>query len=209
MKKLFCLLVLFLCIQLSYSAAQTQDTTVAPIDTTIKIDISQPKEKSPKRAAFLSLALPGTGQVYNGRWWKVPIVYGAIGGMVYLIDYNTGLYNRLQTALTAERNGETHEFTGTTIGNLNSLVALRDGFDKDRQLSYIGLVFVYALQSMEAFVDGHLQQFDVSDDLSLKIKPSIETIQLSGSQAVLGVGIQLNFGDQKRDEQILRSISAQ
>jgi hypothetical protein len=62
---------------------------------------------------------------------------------------------------------------------------------------------------MEAFVDGHLQQFDVSDDLSLKIKPSIETIQLSGSQAVLGVGIQLNFGDQKRDEQILRSISAQ
>ena len=144
-KKQFCLWLFLFCGLLIQ--AQTTDTTIVQNDSLPKVDFAQKKEKSPKRAAFLSLAIPGAGQIYHGRWRKVPIVYGAIGGMIYLIDYNDGLYNRLQTALTAERNGEIHEFTGTSLANVNALTALRDDFDKNRQLSYIGLVFVYALLS--------------------------------------------------------------
>ncbi|MCI5081876.1 MAG: DUF5683 domain-containing protein [Saprospiraceae bacterium] len=207
MKQLISCIVGLMCIV--WVHAQEIDTIQIQKDTTVQIDFKNlKKEKSPKRAAFLSLALPGAGQVYNGRWWKVPLVYGALGGMVYLIDYNTGLYNRLQTALTAERNSETHEFTGTAIGNLNSLITLRDQFDKNRQLSYIGLVFVYALQSIEAFVDCHLQQFDVSDDLSLRIKPELDALQYSsGYQPVLGIGIQLEFGQRNKDAKLVRLMS--
>ena len=193
---------LFVCFNIYGQAA---DSTATNTDT-VKVDIAKAKVKSPKRAAFLSLALPGAGQVYNGRWWKVPIVYGAIGGMVYLIDYNERLYDRLETALTAQRNGEEHEFTGTTIGNENSLRALRDGFDKDRQLSYIGLVFVYALQSMEAFVDAHLQDFDVSDDLSLKLKPKLEPIMAQGIQPSIGIGIELTFGNKSIEKKQARKL---
>lgn len=120
----------------------------------------------PKKAATLSLVLPGAGQLYNKRWWKVPLVYGAMGGMVYSIDYNTRNYRRFRDAYILALKGLPHEFSQFNL-ETTAIKRYRDQFDKRRQLSWIGLVAVHLLQAAEAFVDAHLMQFDVSDDLSL------------------------------------------
>lgn len=150
----------------------------------------------PKKAALFAI-IPGGGQIYNKRWWKLPFVYGAFGGLVYSIDYNQSRYRRLRDALELERMDMEHEFSGTGIDNEQTLRSLRDEFDKNTQLSYIGLVFVYLLQSMEAYVDAHLKNFDVSDDLELKIKPQMEMTSALG-QPVIGIGLSLNFGQSNK-----------
>lgn len=177
---------------LLFAGASNNLITAQAIDS-VEVEKKVRREINPKRSIYYSLALPGLGQVYNGRWWKVPFVYGAIGGVVFAIDYNTRQYKRLNTALNLKRNNEEHEFTGTSIDNVRSLQSIRDGFDKNRQLSYIGLVAVYALQAVEAFVDGHLQNFDISDDLSLKIKPTFEQNNALG-QSIIGIGVQIPIG---------------
>ncbi len=144
----------------------------------------------PMKAGIMSLVIPGSGQIYNKSWWKVPLVYGALGGMVYLIQYNSEQYNRLETAYRASLNDEEHEFSGTAIDNPQSLRNIRDGFDKNRQLSWVGFVFVYILNGMEAFVDAHLQNFNIDDDLSLRLHPVIELAPGSTSlQPVMGLGV--------------------
>lgn len=128
----------------------------------------------PKKALLYSLVLPGSGQVYNGHWWKAPFAVGAIGGMVYLVQYNNGLYQRLKTALELELLDEPHEFSDLNLG-VNGLRANRDSYDKNRQLSYVGVVAAYGLVAIEAFVDAHLQNFDISEDLSWRIKPTFQS----------------------------------
>lgn len=195
-------ILFFFIIGMSAWAQQPDSLATTPLpDTLILLDSTAKKGlfaflskdyPSPKTAAYLSLALPGAGQMYNKRWWKVPLVYGAIGGVVYAIDYNQGWYKRFRTAYTQKLNDETTEFAGFAIDNERSLKLARDKFDKRTQLSYIGLVFVYALQSVEAFVDAHLKTFNVDDDLSLQIKPSMQTNGLYGQPAI-GIGISLGF----------------
>ncbi len=129
---------------------------------------------NPRKAAILALALPGAGQVYNKQYWKVPVVYGGMYLLVRAIDLNTKEYNRFKTALIKKTNDEPHEFTGTRYDNTNTLRIIRDGYDKNRQLSYIGLVAVYLLQSVDAYVFAHLKSFDISEDLSLQIAPQMQ-----------------------------------
>lgn len=143
----------------------------------------------PKKAGLLSIVVPGAGQVYNKSWWKLPLVYGALGGMGYAIYWNTKNYRRFQDAYQAELKGEEHEFSDTQL-NATSLKNIRDGYDKNRQLSYIGFVVVYLLNGVEAFVDAHLKNFDISDDLSLRVQPEIG-IDPTSQQPVLGFGVQI------------------
>ncbi len=124
----------------------------------------------PKKAATLSLVLPGAGQLYNKRWWKVPLVYGAIGAMVYSIDYNTRNYRSFRDAYILALQGKPHEFSAFNL-ETDAIRRYRDQYDKRRQLSWIGLVAVHLLQAAEAFVDANLMQFDVSDDLSIQWRP--------------------------------------
>lgn len=147
---------------------------------------------NPKKAILLSV-VPGVGQVYNKKYWKLPVVYGAMGGLVYSISFNNSNYQQLQTAFLAKANDMPHEFTGTRLDDLNTLRTLRDSYDKNRQLSYIGLFVVYLLQGVDAFVDAHLLSFDVDEDLSLQVKPSLENTPLS-TQPSIGLGLRLQFG---------------
>ncbi|MBX2877048.1 MAG: hypothetical protein KTR30_33320 [Saprospiraceae bacterium] len=146
----------------------------------------------PNRTLMWSL-LPAGGQIYNRRWWKVPLVYGAFVGLGLAIDYNQNLYRDLRDAYLLALNDEPHQFSGTTIDSPNALRNLRDSFDKNTQTAYVGLVLLYALQSMEAYVDSHLRSFDVDDDLSFKIKPSVDVNGLTG-QPVMGIGISIPLG---------------
>lgn len=150
----------------------------------------------PRKALRWSI-IPGGGQVYNRRWWKLPLVYGAFGGMVYAIDYNQSRYRRLKTALDLKRQDLPHEFTGTSIDDERTLRILRDNFDKSTQMSYVGIVLIYALQGIEAFTDAHLRHFDISDDLSLQVKPSLQTPDIGGLPAP-GVGVKLSFAASRK-----------
>jgi hypothetical protein len=168
------------------------DEEVMAMDTNAqapRIKIKKPWP-DPKKAVLLSAALPGAGQVYNKRWWKLPIVYGAFGGLTYAIIFNTQQYDRLQTAYLLALDGEEHEFTGTSIDSPNALRTLRDQFDKNRQLSYIGIFFAYVLTGVDAFVDAHLRRFDINDDLSLRATPRFN---FQGNITEMGIGITLTF----------------
>ncbi|MEK7255423.1 MAG: DUF5683 domain-containing protein [Bacteroidota bacterium] len=147
---------------------------------------------NPNKALYLALAIPGAGQAYNKRWWKMPLVYGAYGGLIYAINYNSGWYRRFRDAYKAEVNGHEHEFSG--IGyRADDLKQLRDSFDKNKQLSYIGIVAVHLVMSAEAFVDCHLKTFDVSDDLSLKLKLKPAWERLPSGETWAGVGLSFQF----------------
>ena len=133
---------------------------------------------NPKKALFLSLAVPGAGQLYNKRWWKLPFVYGAYTGLILAIDFNTKNYRRFRDAYIADQNDQPHEFSGT-------------GLDKNKQLSYIGLFALHLVQTAEAFVDCHLRTFDVSDDLSFRVSPKLGALPTGNTY--LGIGLTFQF----------------
>jgi len=153
---------------------------------------------NPKTAMLLSFALPGTGQIYNKRWWKVPLVYGGMGWSIFSIVRNTNQFFRFRDIYIQALAGEPHEFSGTRLDNVSGLERIRDGFDRNRQLSFVAAILVYGIQGAEAFVDAHLKTFDVSDDLSLrvKLKPSMETDYINGT--VTGIGLSFRLEQKKQ-----------
>jgi len=212
----FCFLLLFVCTNIS---AQTDSLSTPSIDPkvdnaivlidSLSIDsLSNGVKKDnplrkffkkpdglpqPRTSLILSLAVPGAGQIYNGKWWKVPLVYGAIGGLGYLINDNSTKYIQLRTAYKRSQAGLTHDFTDTRFDSASALKSERDKYDKNRQLSYIGIVVVWLINGIEAFTDAHLMNFDVSDDLSLEFKPVFEENLSQGTYS--GVGVVLRFGN--------------
>ncbi len=188
------LFLVFLLFQLTTAKAQEQDSTVAARSEVNLPEVQTEKwMPNPGKALRLGLVLPGAGQIYDRRWWKLPLVYGAYGGIIYAIDYNQGFFRRFRTAFDAQAKNppEPHEFTELGLGT-TELRALRDKFDKQLQLSYIGLILIHGLVSMEAFVDAHLQSFDISDDLSLQIRPEVKLDPLTG-QPMLAIGGVVEF----------------
>ena len=181
-----------------------QDTVIAPtptVNTTAELTVEESDKPgflyrtfkadypNPNKALYLSLAIPGGGQFYNRRWWKIPIVYGGYAALIYSARYNGSNYRDLRDAVIAEYAGEPHKFSDTGL-NLGDLERLRDQFDKRRQLSYIGMFALHLVQAAEAFVDCHLKTFDVSDDLSLQVKPAFQaTPQSFGLTPGLGLAL--------------------
>ncbi len=145
---------------------------------------------NPKKAVILSLVVPGAGQLYNKRFWKLPLVYGALGGIILVVDFNQSRYRRFRDALNLKREDMEHEFTGTQLDDIATLRNLRDVYDKRTQTAYIFTVIVYGLQAMEAFVDAHLKGFDVEDDLGFRIKPTFDpVISPTGVSPGMGIGL--------------------
>ncbi len=156
----------------------------------------------PKKALLLSFAVPGLGQIYNKKYWKLPIVYGAIGGLGYAAFFNRSEYIRFRTAHRYRVDGDpttVDEFTinGIERTDAENLRNIRDGYAKDMQLSYAGLIIVYALGAVDAFVDAHLYHFNVDEDLSMSIIPNV---QLSPEQ----VSPTLTFSFQLRNKKTTR-----
>ena len=126
---------------------------------------------NPRKAMFLSLALPGAGQAYNRAWWKLPLVYGGLGGMVWLESNNLRAYRTLKTAYFNKVNDLPVEPPYDRL-DATSLRFRRNEARRNLELSSIFLGLSYLLVTAEAFVDAHLNQFDVGDDLSLEFKPA-------------------------------------
>lgn len=145
--------------------------------TTISIDSTEDETvinhgvdlRLPKKALLYSAILPGMGQAYNKKYWKIPIVYSAFAGVGYATYFNQREYRRFKQLYIDEIDQIPHEFSGRI--NAANLRRIRDDYRKNMELSYIGLVAVYGLNLLDAFVDAHLKTFDVSDDLSLRVVP--------------------------------------
>ena len=166
--------------------APIQDSLLTAIDAAIDT-IEVETWPNPKKALLWSI-IPSGGQIYNRRWWKVPLVVGGFYALYRTIDYNSDLHQRFIVAYRLKLDDQEHEFTGTGIDNASTLRNLRDRYDKNTQMSYVFLFLGYVLQGVEAYVDAHLRQFDISDDLSIRLKPNLDILPISG-QPMVGVGL--------------------
>ena len=148
-------------------------------------------EGPPGRAALFSLILPGSGQIYNGSYWKAPIVWGLIGTMGTVVAFTTNEYHELDTryvnALTEEMAGDPN--TDPRGLSSSQLFNLRTQANKNRQLSIVFFSLSWIGQTIEAYVDGHLKEFDVSDNLSIRFKP----IKFDGGPSIAQTGIVIRF----------------
>ena len=163
-----------------------------------KNDTAKTKLKhDPTKATLRSLILPGWGQAYNKRYWEIPIVYGALGvtGAIYL--YNNKWYKRTRDAYDIRVNRNTTADTALIHPRLiplsaNSLQVYRNSFRRDRDYSALWFIIFWGLNVLDATVFAHLKEFDVSEDLSLKVNP---VINWNGSK---GVGLALGFKSEKQ-----------
>jgi Family of unknown function (DUF5683) len=132
---------------------------------------------APRTALLLSAVVPGAGQVYNKRYWKVPLVYGAfVGGYLYY-DHNRSLYKRLRTEYIYRADKDPATVPEPALTNLNdqSVLRYRDLFRGKSEQAGLIIVVTYLLTAAEAYTDAHLKSFDVSDDLSLRLGPSAQS----------------------------------
>lgn len=147
---------------------------------------------SPARAAFYSAVLPGLGQAYNGKYWKIPIVYTALGVGVYFYFDNDDQYDRYRDAYKSRLAGKTtDEFSdenGNPIVSTQGLIEAQRFYQRNKEISILVTLGLYALNIIDANVDAHLQQFNVSEDLSLR--PKLDYDRFSGKT---GYGLSLNF----------------
>lgn len=136
------------------------------------------KEHSPKKATIMSACLPGLGQIYNRKWWKVPIIYGGFAGFGYLAYSNYTEYKTFLTAYKLSTGDLDPDVTPTALEiqlaqayQAGQLQTYKEAFRHDFELNCILFAVWYGLNIIDATVDGHLYSYDVSDDLSLAIDP--------------------------------------
>ena len=207
------LLSLFLIVASQKTEAQnvvfdTVSNTIITADTVIKQEkpAKSPKVKkahSPKKATIMSACLPGLGQIYNWKWWKVPIVYAGLGGLGYLAYSN---YSESQHYLHAYEyktgdlpEGVTLTQYETDLANRYSdsqLQTYKESYRRDFEFYGILTVAWYGLNILDACVDGHLYSYDISDDLSLSVDPYLRSAEppiKMPQYAQVGLSFKLTF----------------
>ncbi len=146
---------------------------------------------SPQRAALYSTLLPGWGQIYNKKYWKAPLAWAIIGTPIGFAIYNQQQYREFSDAYLAAVDSDPN--TQNPYEGLYSpeqLITLQTTYRRWRDLSVILAATAYALNIVDAYVDGHLYYFDISDDLTMRIEPSAVFTDLGvGPQA----GVKISF----------------
>jgi hypothetical protein len=150
------------------------------------------KRHNPRTATLLSI-IPGGGQIYNRKWWKVPVVYACLavsGYFIYDFSVKTSLY---QKEYIHRMNGETDLLNPdlATYADENVL-ALKNYYRRNMEISIGAFAIIYVLNLIDASVDAHLFYFDISDDLSLNIKPSFNNNYRPGTFSS-GLALSINF----------------
>lgn len=166
-------------------------TAISLVCFSQKADDAGIAEHSPRRATIYSAVLPGLGQGYNHKYWKIPIVYAGIGSFSYLAYANQVEFNRYRNAYIIRKDGGTDEFYDY-ITSEQGLINNMDRYRKQRDLCLIGSIVFYAIQIVDANVDANLFDFDISDDLSFKLSPGSINQAYNGTP-VLGVGCVIKF----------------
>lgn len=154
--------------------------------------IAKPTERhSPKKAALMSGLLPGLGQAYNKKYWKIPIIYGGFAGLGYATGINAKRYRTYRDAYSIVVNSDSISYYNVSGNDYteSQLNDLKNYYKRNRDLSIIFTGVLYFLNVIDAVVDAHLFEFDISDDLSLRIEPAMN-LNLSGTGFA---GIRLNL----------------
>lgn len=146
---------------------------------------------APSKAAFYSAILPGLGQAFNKKYWKIPIVYAGLGISIYSYTFNQREYHKFRDEYKRRLDG-TADPNHPLYGNLDNdrLISAQKFHQRNRDLSMLITVGIYILNIVDANVDAHLIQFNVNDNLS--IKPDLYQNQLNNKQNV-GLSFNYNF----------------
>ena len=199
-----CLIILFHCI----TFAQKKDSVIIKnFDSTTKKNILTPdtaaKKHNPKIATFRSAVLPGWGQIYNKKYWKLPIVYGALGVTAGIFFYNLKTYKQLKQAVIYRSDNDpandilvVEEYRNLSTASLRSA---RSIYRQNIDYSVLAFIVLWGLNVVDATVDAHLKEFDVSDDISFKIKPGHNTIGNT-------TGLSLIFAYKNKTSKVLPSL---
>ncbi len=165
-----------------------------------KTDTSSVKAHSPRKAAIRSAIFPGLGQIYNKKYWKLPIVYGALGAATAIFFFNYGNYKDTRFAYNVKYKMRQPNATAADSALYSqikdilkplteeSLRNYRNGFRRDIDYSAVFFLFIWGLNVLDATVDAHLKSFDVSPNLSLQVKPGHS--EMAGTN---GVSLVLNI----------------
>ena len=217
---------------ISSDSALLQD--LAPLDTIVERDAQQlnlrpslpdstltlkkkPKQKrdwttwtpNPQRALWLAMVIPGGGQIYNRKYWKLPIVYGGFMGCIYALTWNNTMYKDYSQAYLDIMDDDPGTASYMKFMHLGRVIDDRnidrykeifkkrkDKYRRWRDLSFFVMVGIYAVSVIDAYVDAELSVFDISKDLSLKVQPTVIGNPMSANPiyaSSLGVNCQLNF----------------
>jgi len=187
--------------------------------TSVVVNKKQRKEKvkrdwntwtpDPQRALWLALVIPGAGQIYNRKYWKLPIIYGGFMGCIYALTWNNMMYKDYSQAYldimdndpgTASYNKFLHLGRTVTKDNEERYKQLfknrKDKYRRWRDMSFFVMLGVYALSVIDAYVDAELSVFDISKDLTLKVEPTVIPNRMGGNPLEaqsIGVNCSLNF----------------
>jgi hypothetical protein len=211
MRFFFLLIVSVVCSHFAFAQKKEKENNglrVMKVDsvgmTKVAVDSNGKKKHDPHKATMHSLILPGWGQFYNHSYWKIPIVYAGLGITGAIFNFNRVAYNETKYAYFAAINRGTADsiyFPISKISDVNlkarvlagdtyTLQTYRNEYRKDIDYSVLFFIFFWALNVVDATVDGHLKDFDVSNDLSLKIKPTFYNLP----STPLGVSFVFNIG---------------
>lgn len=180
----------FLCLFLFFKSYAQKKSNLIIKDTIVNNNYKY-NALAPAKAAFYSAILPGLGQAYNKKYWKIPFVYAALGSGIYFYSANNTNYKRVREAYKLRIANKPDEFDGSN-GNpflsKDALVSAQKSYRKDRDLSLLVTVGLYVLQIVEASANAHLLQYNVDNKLSVNpklIKP------INSNKTI--VGAQINF----------------
>ena len=215
-RKLVLIVPVLLLFAKAYAIVPVKDTVTVTLDTVLTIQKVVKEPHSPHRATIYSMVLPGLGQIYNRQWWKVPILYGGLGTSVYFITVNNGYfkdykaaylqYSEYITAKAQDPNtplpenpawekfylGNVEDFSPQQQTNFkNQLNNRKINYKRNRDLLYIVTGAIYALNIIDATVFAHFYDFEIDEDLSMTIQPSVSSSPVSGN--TVGVSLTINF----------------
>jgi len=152
------------------------------------------KEHSPTKATLMSAFVPGLGQIYNKKYWKVPIIYAGFGVLTYFIVFNTDLYIDFKCAYIESSYGNMNGSYSDLVNRYtkDELLSGREYYRRNLEISCLITALWYALNIVDAAVDAHLYTYNITDKLSLKVEPAFQSIGFR-NQTSAGLKIKFNF----------------
>jgi hypothetical protein len=155
---------------------------------------AQLKKHNPKVAAWMSAAIPGLGQIYNRKYWKLPIIYVGLGACAYFAWTNTVDYRKYKETYRFRLGIDSTATDYFPNESDNTIKTQKEYHHKNIEISYIAAGLIYLLNIIDATVDAHLYDFDISNDLSLRIEPSVSGWNTGfGGNTGTGVKLTLKF----------------
>ena len=190
LKKIGIIFFVFSALSLSAQKDSTQVKTTTPL----QLQSNDYNPLAPAKAAFYSAIFPGMGQAYNKKYWKAPVVWGAMGTSIYFYVTNNKEYDRYRTAFKVRETGLQDEFTnddGSLIISRNGLINAQKVLKKNRDLSLLTTVLLYVLQIVEASVNAHLLQFNTNDNITFS--PMIVADPITFEAPKVGLTLKYSF----------------